>query len=158
MYFRNYEDIKREIESNKHMISVFEKQGCTTAEIEEIKKEYAADLKKYSREFYKYRAKYYPDPLSVPIRNNQEKWRTVSTDGETRTDFIIIPDKWGELWESEDENDYQQISDDIEEFVFSTVGYRSCYDFPTGQLVTYSWGFHRTPVGVAVFHNAGIDW
>lgn len=93
---------------------------------------------------------------SVPILNNVKEWRTVSTDnGETCTDFIIIPDKWGELWGTDDE---QEIYDDIEDFVYSTVGYDSAYDFPTGRMITLRWGFKRIPCGVAIVHERGIDW
>lgn len=96
---------------------------------------------------------------SVPLRNNVKEWRTVAdSDGEGATDFIIIPDKWGDLWDSEAEEDYQSIADDIEDFVFSTVGYRSGYDFPTGKMITMSWHFKRIPAGVAVVHERGIDW
>lgn len=102
----------------------------------------------------KYRNK--PVYDSVPILNDVKEWRTVSTDnGETCTDFIIIPDKWGELWGTDDE---QEIYDDIEDFVFSTVGCYSAYDFPTGRMITLRWSFKRIPCGVAIIHERGIDW
>lgn len=75
--------------------------------------------------------------------------------GDTSTDFIIIPDKWENLWGTEDEG---KIWDDIEEFIYTSVGYKSGYDFPTGQMITLRWGFHRTPSGVAIWHDRGIDW
>lgn len=98
----------------------------------------------------------YNDQLSVPVLNNEKAWRTVSDDaGDTSTDFIIIPDKWENLWGTEDEG---KIWDDIEEFIYTSVGYKSGYDFPTGQMITLRWGFHRTPSGVAIWHDRGIDW
>jgi len=107
------------------------------------------------RRFYQ-RVNNRPEYNSVPLRNNKKEWRTVSDEPDSRTDFIIIPDIWGDLWETEE--GYAQINEDIEELVFSTVGYRSMYDFPTGHIVTYTWGFKRVPCGVAVVHTCGIDW
>lgn len=158
MSIRCYGDIKSTIRNNNLVLSLMEKHGCTRTEIEEAKREQADDMKKELREFYKYQNKYHPDPLSVPLRNNEKQWRTVADDFDSRTDFIIIPDKWEDLWDSENEEDYQTISDDIEDFVFTTVGYRSMYDFPTGKMITYNWYFTRTPCGVAVIHRCGIDW
>ena len=98
----------------------------------------------------------YIDQLSVPVLNSEKAWRTVSDDaGDNCTDFIIIPDKWGNLWGTEDE---EKIWDDIEEFIYDSVGYRSGYDFPTGKMITLRWGFHRTHSGVAIWHERGIDW
>jgi len=99
---------------------------------------------------------YKQDPLSVPLRNSSKQWRTVSDDdGECSTDFIIIPDKWGDLWGTEDE---YLISDDIEDFIFTTVGYHSGYDFPTGKTITLRWSFKRLPCGVGIVHDRGINW
>lgn len=104
--------------------------------------------------FRRYRNK--PVYNSVPIRNNEKQWRTVADpEGDTCTDFIIIPDRWTELWETDAE---EEIYRDIEDFVYSTVGYDSCYEFPTGQMITLSWSFTRTPAGVVIIHRRGIDW
>ena len=117
------------------------------------------DLKRAEREVYrKYHKKFSHDPYYVPLLNNSKEWRTVSDDGgESCTDFIIIPNTWDdELWETEE--GYEQINEDIEDFVFSTVGYRTSYDFSTGLVVTMSWSFKRLSCGVAIVHNRGIDW
>ena len=156
MSIRCYGDIKSTIRNNNLVLSLMEKHGCTRTEIEEAKREQANDMKKELREFYKYQKKYNPDPLSVPLRNNEKQWRTVADpEGDTCTDFIIIPDRWTELWGTDAE---EEIYRDIEDFVYSTVGYDSCYEFPTGQMITLSWSFTRTPAGVAIIHRRGIDW
>jgi len=93
---------------------------------------------------------------STSLCNNNKQWRTVSDNGnECTTDFIIIPDKWTDLWGTDDE---QTIYDDIEDFVYSTVGYDSGYDFPTGREITLRWSFKRLPCGVGIVHDRGIDW
>lgn len=156
MSIRSYRDIKSTIFHNKALIAHLEKRNIDPKTIEEIKAEQAEDLKKDTREFYHYQQKYYPDPLSVPICNNKKEWRTVSDDnGETCTDFIIIPDRWSDLWGTDEE---QEIYDDIEDFIFSTVGCYSAYEFPTGRMITLRWAFKRVPCGVAITHERGIDW
>ena len=157
---RSYNQIKTTIDINNKFIKIMEDHNYNPKELEIVKKEMEKDLKAKCRDFYKYKKKYCIDPLSVPIRNNEKQWRTVANDniGDSCTDFIIIPDRWGDLWNSDNEDDYQTISNDIEEFVFTTVGYRSMYDFPTGKMITISWDFKRIPCGVAVVHHRGIDW
>ena len=94
---------------------------------------------------------------SVPVFNNSKQWRTIADDFDSCTDYIIIPNIWNnDTWDSEE--GYQEIYDYIEEFIYTTVGYRSCYDFPTGKMITISWGFQKTPCGVSVIHHRGIDW
>lgn len=96
------------------------------------------------------------DRLSAPIANSSKSWRTVADpEGDSCTDFIVIPDRWSDLWGTDDE---EQIWEDIEDFIYTTVGYQSGYDFPTGQMITLSWSFKRIPAGVAVVHHRGIDW
>lgn len=154
---RSYKQLKESIQWDNELCSFLLNHGSSPEEVASIKAKQQERQKKDAREFYQYQRKYCIDPISIPVRNNVKEWRSVSTDnGETRTDFIIIPDVWGDLWETAE--GYSQINDDIEELVFSTVGYRSAYDFPTGHIVTYTWGFNRVPCGVAVVHNCGIDW
>lgn len=114
--------------------------------------EWKNEIKEGCRAFYRTYDRYHPDPLSVPIRNEKGGWRTVSDRdsdgkifGDSCTDFIIIQDNG-------------QTDDDIKEFVYSTVYCHSPYDFPTGRMVTYSWGFTRTRCGIAITHRRGIDW
>lgn len=94
---------------------------------------------------------------SVPIRNNLGQWRTVADReaGDCCTDYIIIPDKWSDLWGTDREG---EAWDAIEDFVFSTVGNKPRYDFPVGDFITLSWGFTRTPSGIAIKHCRGLDW
>ena len=156
---RSYKQLRESIQWDKEFCDFLLNHGMTPEEVANVKADQQKKQKEQAREFYQYQRKYCVDPLSVPVRNNVKEWRTVGDDdGEGATDFIIIPDRWGDLWESEDEDDYQTIADDIEEFVFSTVGYRSGYDFPTGKMITLSWYFTRTPCGVAIIHRRGIDW
>ena len=156
---RSYKELKTQREIDRKFIDILKNNGISGAELEEYTNMIEKDYKKDCREFYEYQRKYCVDPLSVPVRNNDKEWRTVGDDdGEGATDFIIIPDRWGNLWDSEDEYDYQSIVDDIEDFVYTTIGYRSGYDFPTGKMITLSWSFHRVPCGVAIIHHRGIDW
>ena len=157
MNIRSYADIKNYYCGRKTLLASLEKfYGSNIPEdVKRYEKDDYNSFKAECRKFYRNNEKYNPDPLSVPIRN-KEQWRTVSSDdGETCTDFIIIPDKWGDLWGTDDE---QGIYDDIEDFVFSTVGYYSAYDFSTGRMITLRWSFKRIPCGVAIVHERGIDW
>ena len=147
MYISSYREIKDHIENVNRMVRIFhEHNRIPESEIQEIKDEYIKDIKTASRDFYRRVNKYHTDPYSVPVFNDKKSWRSVSTDGgETRTDFIVIPDNG-------------QTDDDIEEFIFTTVGHKSYYDFPTGQLVTLHYYIERIPLGIKIIHECGIDW
>lgn len=106
------------------------------------------DFRKECREFYKYVNKYHADRLSVPVLNNKNVWRTVSDDnGETGTDFIIIPDNG-------------ETEEDIKEIVYDSVfcGYGDLLIDCTGKRCTRSWGYRRTPCGIAIIHRWCFDW
>lgn len=157
MSIRSYREMRTEIEVNRviiHTITAEYNGNIPENELACIKR-IEDRFKKDCREFYKHREKYYPDPLSVPLRNNVKAWRTVSADhGESCADFIIIPDTWGELWET----DPDSVTEDIEQFVHDTVYCYSGYDYPTGKVITLRWSYKRTPAGVAIIHERGIDW
>lgn len=154
---RSYKQLRESIQWDNELCNHLIKNGCSIDEVNKVREHQKKKQKESAREFYRYVNKWHTDPLSVPIRNNVKEWRTVydPKEGDTRTDFIIIPDKWSDLWGTDQE---QEIYDDIEDFVFSTVGYHSAYDFPTGKMITINWYFHRTPCGIAIVHRAGIDW
>ena len=141
---RTYKDIKSHMDIMKKLEHEY-KKPCSVSML--------YDFKVACRAVY---GKNTHDPLSVPVANDEKAWRTIySNNWGDCTDFIIIPDQWGNLWGTDDEG---QIWDDIEQFVYDTVGYRSGYDFPSGKMITLRWGFHRVLCGVAVWHDRGIDW
>lgn len=144
---RSYREIKNHIDGHNIMISEIKKHynGIIPKEIAQYINEQEKQFKLDCREFYRHICKWHKDFLSVPIRNDKQ-WRTVSDDnGETCTDFIILP------------ND-GQTDEDIEQFVYDTVYCPSYYDFPTGRMITLHWSFKRIPCGIAIIHERGIDW
>ena len=154
MTIYSYKDILEERELYRGIANALRADKAYKKESEAIEKSIEKmniNLKKAERIFYKS----FTDSLAIPVTNNVRKWRTISTDGESATDFIIIPDKWTDLWGTE--NEYEAY-EDIENFVFETVGYKSSYDFPTGQQITFYWSFKRTKAGIAIVHERGIDW
>ena len=159
MAIRSYREMRTEAEVNRVIIHTIaaEYNGNIPEKVQACIKKIEDGFKKDCREFYKHREKYYPDPLSVPLRNNVKAWRTVADpdEGDCCTDFIIIPDKWQGLWDTEDE---QTIYDEIEQFVYDTVGYDSPYPYPVGRVITLRWSFVRTPAGIAIVHRRGLDW
>lgn len=146
---RSYREIKEEIKTNHEIDNILSKytDEKSIAEISAYKAKREERFKADCKEFYKYVRRWHIDPLSVSIRNKKQ-WRTVSDDnGETCTDFIILPDAEGEL-----------SDEDIEQFVYDTVYCPSYYDFPTGKVITLGWHFTRTRCGVVIIHERGIDW
>lgn len=86
------------------------------------------------------------DRLSVPVSNNKKVWRTIADpEGDTSTDFIIIPDNG-------------QTKEEIEQFVYDTVYCPSNYCYSTGRVITLSWDYKKLPCGIAIIHRTGIDW
>ena len=154
MAIYSYKDILEEREFYRGIANALRADKAYKTEQKAIEKSIEKmniNLKKTERAFYKS----FTDPLAIPVTNNVRKWRTISTDGESATDFIIIPDKWADLWGTEKEN---EAYEDIESFVFETVGYISPYDFSTGKEITLYWSFKRTNAGIAIVHKRGIDW
>lgn len=147
MSIRSYNAIKEYINARNIAVGVITKKyGTVPSDVLGFWKNEDIEFKKQCREFYRIVNKYHTDPYSVPVFNDKKSWRSVSTDGgETRTDFIVIPDNG-------------QTDDDIEEFIFTTVGHKSCYDFSTGQLVTLHYYVERIPLGIKIIHECGIDW
>lgn len=148
MNIRSYNDMRGHITGkNIAMKVLLEKYGTIPEDYAEFWKKEDADFKKDCREFYRYVMKYHVDPLSVPILNDKKVWRTVSTDnGESCTDFIIIPDKG-------------QTDEDIEDFVHTTVYCpKYSYDYSTGRVVTFGFSYRRIKAGILVIHERGIDW
>lgn len=157
--FHNYSEIKNRLRglriAQNSLASHY--NGETPEDVARFVREYESDFWKECKESYKYIRKYKRDPLAVSLSNSCKSWRTVADDFDSCTDFIIIPDRWdNSAWN--DEDGFREISEDIEDFVFSTVGYNSCYDFPTGKMITISWHFKRTQCGVIIIHRRGIDW
>lgn len=141
----SYRDIRDSVKIDKKLK---EKYGCSVPVCTQL------DMKSAFRTFYRKKHDT-PVSLSVPLRNNVKAWRTVSADhGESCADFIIIPDKWGNLWET----DPDSVTEDIEQFVHDTVYCYSGYDYPTGKVITLRWSYKRIPAGVAIIHERGIDW
>ena len=86
------------------------------------------------------------DRLSVPVSNNKKVWRTIADpEGDTSTDFIIIPDNG-------------QTKGEIEQFGYDTVYCPSNYWYSTGRVITLSWDYKKLPCGIAIIHRTGIDW
>lgn len=110
--------------------------------------EWEREIKDACRDFYRKYDKYHPDPLSVPIRNDSNAWRSVSSnDGEYVYDFIIIKDN-GQTYE------------ELEEYIqdHCPYYYPSVYEFPTGRTVTLRTYSTRIPCGISIIHERGIDW
>ena len=147
MYIRSYDAIKNYYRGKRIATNaLMKKYGRIPEEVAKYVEQEDIEFKKQCREFYRLVNKYHTDPYSVPVFNNEKSWRSVSTDdGETRTDFIIIPDNG-------------QTDEDIEEFIFTTVGHKSYHDFSTGQLVTLRYYVERIPLGIKIIHECGIDW
>ena len=88
------------------------------------------------------------DPLAVPITKG---WRTYSDDnGETGTDYRILLEDPADPWTDEQ----------IEQYMLDSDVYcgRGRHDFDcSGDRFTRSWHFHRTPIGIVLFHDWAID-
>jgi len=117
-------------------------------ESEEYFSDLFTDFRKECREFYRHINKYHTDPYSVPVLNSNNVWRTVSDDnGETGTDFIIIPDNG-------------ETEEDIKELVYDSVfcGYGDLLIDCTGKRCTRSWSYRKVPCGIIITHKWCFDW
>ena len=88
-----------------------------------------------------------PDPLSVSLRDG---WRSHSSDGESGTDYRILPEDPADPWTYEELSEYMHDSP-----VFCGHGYgpHDC----TGRRYTLYWDYTRTPAGVVLIHQWGTD-
>lgn len=150
----NYDSIRTRIENISETIEFMRSISVPENQIQEYTKRATDNLKRKTREFYRHLDEYRPDPISAPIRNTSNVWRTVADRyqdgtvcGDSCTDFIIIPDNGQTDSELED---YVQIH--------CPYYYRPCHDFPTGHMITTGLSFTRTPAGIFIRHSRGIDW
>lgn len=91
---------------------------------------------------------YHIDPLSVPL---SEGWRTVLRyDGESGTDYRILPEYPDDPWTDEELDEY------IEDSPVYCGPVRSPYDC-SGQRFTWYTAHRRTPAGIVLIHAWSYD-
>ena len=147
MRIYSYNDIKNEYQNLKRFEMICSKH-CTSEEVKEYVNEYKKDIISECRKFYKRQREHSIDYLSVPVLNNKNIGRTVSDDnGETGTDFIIIPDNG-------------ETDEDIKELVYDSVfcGYGDLLIDCTGKRCTRGWSYRRVPCGIVITHRWCFDW
>ena len=146
---RSYRELKKEFDYENYFVAMIDKSSSIPeTEKAKLKEKYRNDFIKECREFYKYSEKAYQDPYSVPVFNDKGVWRTVSDDdGETGTDFIIIPDNG-------------QTEEEIKEFVYDSVfcGYGDLLIDCTGKKCSRGWYHRRTPCGIVITHDWVFDF
>ena len=90
----------------------------------------------------------FSDPLASSLRQD---WRhAIDRDGESGTDYIILPDDPADPWTDEE----------IAHYLYESPVYsgRPRHEWDcTGERFTWGWSYTRTPAGIALIHKWSID-